>query len=417
MFALIDANSFYCSCERAFDPKLRGKPVVVLSNNDGCAIALTREAKDLGLKMGEPYHLAKKRPEFASVIWRSSNYALYGDMSRRIYETLQELVPSVEPYSIDEMFLDLRDMPGDHVQLATAIKQRVRKVAKIPCCIGIGPTKTIAKLANKIAKQDRNGPGVVDYSDAGVRTAAYPHIPLDAVWGIGRAAAAKLNHRGITTVAEFIAMPRDEVRRLLTVTGVKTQAELAGEICFPFSTHPSTRKSLAVTRSFGRAIITWDEMRQAIAAYAANAAEKLRQQGLLATAMQVFMLTNRFNNDPRYANQTTFEIEPTADTRALIANATRAAEKLWRDNYRYAKAGIVLLDLKEPRDLPAELLPSRDPEHSAKLMAVLDGINARFGRRTLHPGCTGLHAAWGMRRKMVSPRYTTHIEDFLRAFA
>jgi len=415
MYALIDANSFYCSCERAFDPKLRGKPVAVLSNNDGCAIALTREAKDLGLKMGEPYHLAKQRPELASVIWRSSNYALYGDMSRRIYETLQELVPSVEPYSIDEMFLDLRDMPGDHVQLATAIKRRVRKIAKIPCCVGIGPTKTIAKLANKIAKQDRHGPGVVDYSDAGVRTAAYPHIPLDTVWGLGPAAIAKLTARGITNIAAFLDLPRDEVRRLLTVTGAKTQAELAGEICFPSNTHPSTRKSLAVTRSFGRAVITWDEMRQAIAAYAANAAEKLRRQGLLATAMQVFLLTNRFNNDPRYANQTTFDIEPTADTRALIVNATRAAERLWRDNYRYAKAGIVLLDLKDPRELPAQLLPSRDPARSEHLMAVLDGINARFGRRTLQPACTGLHAAWDMRRGMVSPRYTTDFKEILGA--
>ena len=417
MFALIDANSFYCSCERAFNPKLRPLPVAVLSNNDGCAIALTREAKDLGLKMGDPYHLVAKRPELKPIVWRSSNYALYGDMSRRIYETLLDLVPVVEPYSIDEMFLDLAGMPGDLGQLAADIRSHVRKIAKIPCCVGIGPTKTIAKLANKVAKKDRNGPGVCDFSEASVRAAAYPTLPLGDVWGIGPASVAKLAALGVETVGAFVAMPAEYVRKVLTVTGAKTHAELQGVICFPFNTAPATRKSLAVTRSFGRTVTTWPEMREAIASYTARAAEKMRRHGLVASAMQVFMLTNRFNNDPRYANQVTFAVEPTADSFALIASAVHAAERLWRPGYRFAKAGVVFVDLHRPDDLPIQMLPSRDPERSARLMAALDGVNGRFGRNTLRPGGTGPKPQWGMRRARLSPAYTTRLDDVLEAQA
>lgn len=413
MFALIDANSFYCSCERAFDPKLRGLPVAVLSNNDGCAIALTREAKDIGLKMGDPYHLVAKRPDLKSIVWRSSNYALYGDMSRRIFETLLGMVPVVEPYSIDEMFLDLEGMPGDLVQLSADIRARVRMVAKIPCCVGIGPTKTIAKLANKVAKQDRNGPGVCDFSNAETRQRAYQSIALGDVWGVGRASVAKLKKQNVETVADFVAMPNDQVRDLLTVVGAKTQAELLGRVCFPFNDAPATRKSLAVTRSFGRPVLTWTEMEQALASYAVRAAEKLRRHRLVANAMQVFMRTNEFNNDPRYSNQATFEIEGAADTLALIGDALRAGRRMWRDGFRYFKAGIVLLDLKPVADIPANLLPSRDPEQSARLMAALDAVNTRYGQRTLSPAVAGLTRGWTMRRERLSPRYTTHIDEIL----
>lgn len=417
MFALIDANSFYCSCERAFDPKLKDKPVVVLSNNDGCAIALTREAKDLGLKMGEPFHLASKRPELKSVIWRSSNYALYGDMSRRIYEVLTDHVPRVEPYSIDEMFLDYDGLCADRTAFSADLRATVRRLTKIPCCIGIGPTKTIAKLANRVAKKERNGPGVCDLSDAAARAAYYPTITLDDVWGLGPASVAKLCSKGIETVAAFTAMPADEVRDLLTVTGLRTHAELRGQVCFGFSEGPSPRKSLAVTRSFGRAVTDWPEMREAVASYAARAAEKLRKQGLAAQAMQVFMLTNRFNKDPRYSNQATFAIEPTADSFALIGSAIRAAEALWRDGYRFAKAGVVLLDLIDPSALPTSLFPSRPPERSEKLMEALDAVNTRYGRQTLRPALVRAQSGWRMRQNALSPAYTTRISDVLCAWA
>lgn len=416
MFALIDGNSFYCSCERAFDPKLIGKPVVVLSNNDGCVIARTNEAKDLGVKMGDPYHLVLKRPELKPVIWKSSNYVLYGDMSRRMFDVLSSAVPRVEPYSIDEMFLDYEGLPVDLVSLSIDLRAKVRRIAKIPTCVGIGPTKTIAKLANKTAKADRNGPGVVDFSSADARHAAYPDIPISDVWGMGRASVAKLAKLGVENVASFVALDSELVREMLTVTGQRTHAELRGISCVAFSDAPQTRKSVACTRSFGRAVTEWSEMREAVTAYATRAAEKLRRFGMKAGAMQVFMRTNEHNGDPWYSNQATFEVEPTADSLALIASATRVAHGLWRQGFRYAKAGIVLLDLYKPTELPiADMFATQDPERSQALMGALDAINGRFGRETLRPGGLIGRGGWSMRRGNLSPCYTTRIDDLMTA--
>lgn len=418
MFALIDGNSFYCSCERAFDPTLKRKPLVVLSNNDGCVIARTNEAKDIGVRMGDPWHLISERPEIAPVIWRSSNYVLYGDMSRRMYEVLCAHVPRVEPYSIDEMFLDLRGMPGDWVELAKIIRADVWKIAKIPTCVGIGPTKTIAKLANKRAKLDRAGSGVLDLSKAEDRATLYPQIELGEVWGMGRASVEKLARLGARSVADFVALPSDVVRAELTVTGQRTHAELQGISCHPFGGLPAARQSIACTRSFGEMITEWDQMREAVATYAARAADKLRRFGMMAGAMQVFMHTNKFNKDPKYANQTTFDLEETADTRALVTAATRAAARLWRDGYRYQKAGVILLDLHRPEELPvASLFPSRDPEKSKALMVAMDAINGRFGRDTVQPVATGREKKWRMRRAQLSPCYTTRIGDLLEVKA
>jgi DNA polymerase V len=419
MFALIDGNSFYCSCERAFDPKLRDKPVVVLSNNDGCVIARTHEAKELGLKMGDPFHLVAKRPELKAVVWKSSNYALYGDMSRRMFDVLTARAPRVEPYSIDEMFLDYAGLPGDHVARSAAIRADVRRIAKIPTCVGIGPTKTLAKLANKIAKADRHGSGVVDLSIADQRRETFPAIDIADVWGMGRASVKKLAGAGVSSVADFVTMPADLVRDMLTVTGQRTHAELRGVSCMPFSDMPASRKSIACTRSFGRAITSWDEMREAVATYASRAGEKLRRFGLSAGAMQVFMRTNEFNNDPRYANQATFAIEATADSRSLIAAATCSARGMWREGFRYAKAGIVLVDLYQAHELPAaDMFATRDPERSGRVMAALDALNGRFGRDTVRPGgLVAKPAGWSMRRGNLSPCYTTRIEDVMQVKA
>ena len=417
MFALIDANSFYCSCERAFDPRLRGVPVVVLSNNDGCVIARTHEAKDLGLKMGDPWHLIGKKPELKGVVWKSSNYALYGDMSRRMYEVLCSLTPAVEPYSIDEMFLDLRDFRGDPVAFATNARRLVRIIAKIPTCVGFGPSKTIAKLANAVAKGDRQGSGVCDFSSAGTRAAAYRDLPVSEVWGLGSASVAKLAREGVESIADLVYMPDDRVRKLLHVTGLRTKKELEGVACMPFSRQPPTKKSLAVTRSFGQAVTAWDDMREAVAAYTARAGEKMRRHGLVASALQVFMHTNQFNGDPAYANQVTFAIEPSADSFALIAAAVAAARGLWRDGFRYAKAGVVFVDLARVDELPRQLFPSRDPERSAALMQALDAVNLRYGRGTLRPGGVGDKPVWTMRRGNLSPCYTTRFEEMLKVNA
>ncbi len=411
MFGLVDGNNFYVSCERAFNPRLNGKPVIVLSNNDGCAISRSAEAKALGLKMGEVWHLSKRRPEFASVVAMSSNYALYGDMSRRVFEVLSENFARVEPYSIDEMFVDLTAFA--RADYCRRVRDQVRRITKIPTCIGIGPTKTLAKLANKYAKTAADLGGVADFSDLDQRRLAFEAMPVDEVWGIGRAAQAKLADLDIFTVQQFAALPSASVRKLMTVTGQRTHAELNGLSCMPLTLVPPQRKSVAVTRSFGRPVETWDDMREALASHAARAAEKARRHGLEATAMQVFFHTNPHGDAPQYSAQRAFEIEPTSDTRAMIHQAVAAGRSMWRPGLRYMKAGVILPDLILANAAPRDLLPTVDPAKSEKLMATLDGLNARFGRGTIRPGVIRPKPSWAARANNRSPRYTTRLSDLL----
>jgi len=414
MFALIDGNSFYCSCERAFDPTLRRKALVVLSNNDGCVIARTHEAKDLGVKMGEPWHLVQKRYPAGQLAWRSSNYGLYGDMSRRMFVVLRDLVPSVEPYSIDEMFLDMTGLDDLHSR-SVDIRARVLRAAKIPTCVGIGPTKTIAKLANAVAKKDRAGSGVCDLSDVRVREALYQTMAAGEVWGIGGASAAKLERIGVKSIAQFLEVPGPLVRAQLSVVGERVQRELRGDSCLPLSLLPARRKSLAVTRSFGQRVSEWPQMEQALAAYATRAAEKLRGHQLVASAMQVFVMTNRFSKgEPSYANQVTFALRPTNDTFELVAMAVAAGRRLWRDGFRYQKSGVVLIDLVPREECPPDLFAETDGDRAPRIMTALDAVNRRFGRGTLRQASLVQTPAWSMRRANISPSYTTRVGDMLK---
>jgi len=417
-FGLIDGNSFYCSCERAFSPRLRGLAKVVLSNNDGCAIARTSEAKAAGVKMGDPWHKARDRPDVraARVEWLSSNYALYGDMSRGLYQVLAARVPRVEPYSIDEMFLDL-DVPGDVLALAGELRAAVRRVAKIPTCIGIGPTKTVAKLANRLAKGHPDMEGVCDLRSEALRAGWYERLPVGEVWGIGGRTADKLAALGITTIARFLAMPAPDARTLLTVVGARVQAELQGVTCLPLSMLAATRKGVAVTRSFGRPVTQWPDMREAIAHHAARAGEKLRAEGLLAGRMMVFLHTNPHNGDPWHSAQHGGRIEATADTSALIGEAVRMLRPLWRQGHRYLKVGVMLDDLIDAEAEPRSLFPTRDPARSARLMTALDAVNGRHGRGTVRPLATGIARPWGTRYSHLSPRYTTQVGELMEAEA
>jgi len=412
MFGLIDGNNFYVSCERAFDPTLIGKPVIVLSNNDGCAIARSAEAKALGIKMGEVWHLSKRKPEYRGVIAKSSNYALYGDMSRRVFEVLSESFARVEPYSIDEMFVDLTEFA--RADYCRRVRERIRRVTKIPTCVGIGPTKTLAKLANKHAK---TASGVSDFSDLDVRREAFATMPIDEIWGIGCASQTKLNNLGIFTVGQFAALTSASVRKLMTVTGQRTHAELNGVSCLPLALAPSQRQTVAVTRMFGRLVETWEDMREALAAHASRAAEKCRNHGLVANAMVVFFHTHPHNGDPWHHGQRSFEIEPTSDSFTLIRQAVRAGRSMWRPNTRYAKAGVILLDLRSATDMPRDLLPSADPVRSEKLMAALDAVNNRFGNGTLRPGGIRQVTPWSTRAANRSPRYTTRLSDLMEVRA
>lgn len=411
MFGLVDGNTFYVSCEPAFDPRLIDKPVIVLSNNDGCAIARSAEAKTLGIKMGEVWHLSRHNPAFRGVVAKSSNYPLYGDMSRRVFEVLSENFARVEPYSIDEMFVDLTAFA--RVDYCRRVRDQVRRVAKIPTCVGIGPTKTLAKLANKRAKGEPTG--VCDFSDEETRREAFAEMPIGEIWGVGGRSAEKLNSLGIMTVQQFAAMPSASIRKLMTVTGQRTHAELNGLSCMPLTLAPSQRQTVSVTRMFGRPVEEWEEMREALAAYAARGAEKVRAHGLSVTAIQVFMHTNPHGDGEWYNGQRSFQIEPTSDSFSIIGQATAAGRSMWRPGLKYSKAGVMLLDLQA--QMTRDLLPTTDTERSEKLMTALDGLNARFGRGTIRPGGIRQAPAWVARTANKSPAYTTRLSELMEVRA
>ena len=391
--------------------------MVVLSNNDGCAIARTAEAKALGIKMGDVWHLVRGKRELAAVEWLSSNYALYGDMSRRMYQVLAERVPRVEPYSIDEMFLDLDGM-GDVTDMCRSLREDVLRIVKIPTCIGWGPSKTIAKLANALAKDNPGMDGVCDLTCADTRSMHYAQLAPGEVWGIGAKTAEKLERAGVNTIAAFVAMDPQATRDMLTVVGARIQQELRGVSCLPLSEWSATRKGVASTRSFGRPITEWREMREAVAAYASRAAEKLRAEGLQACRLAVFLQTNpHAPGEPWHSGQRAARIEPTNDSRDLIREAVRMLKPLWRDGFRYAKAGVMLDDLVPHARQPAMMFPTRDPVRSRKVMAAVDSVNARYGRGTLRPLATGIARSWGTRSSRLSPRYTTHAGEMLEATA
>ena len=333
-----------------------------------------------------------------------------------MYEVLAARVPRVEPYSIDEMFLDL-DTPKDAADLAHELRQAVRRIAKIPTCIGIGPSKTIAKLANAVAKADPALDGVCDLRAEGDRARLYERTGVDAVWGIGGRTADKLKALGVTTVARFVAMPPREARRLLTVTGARVQAELQGVSCLPLSEAAPTRKGLAVTRCFGRPVTRWAEMREACAHHAARAGEKLRAGGLVAGRMAVFLHTDPHSGDPWYSAQHAGRIEPTDDARALIAEAVCMLAPLWQDGRRYMKLGVMLDDLRDAATQPRNLVPTRDPGQSAALMRAMDQVNRRYGRGILRPLATSIARPWGTRAARLTPRYITHLGEIMQARA
>jgi len=416
-FALVDGNSFYCSCERAFDARLAGVPVVVLSNNDGCVISRTAEAKALGIAMGEPWHIASKRPELKGVRWFSSNYALYADMSRRMFEVLCSFSPDVEPYSIDEMFLGLDGLRGNREALGAEVRAAVLRIAKIPTCVGIGPTKTIAKLANRHAKNTPSLRGVCDLTDPEARRRLYEELPVAEVWGIGPASAARLARHGVRTVEDFLRMPAALARDELTVTGARIQEELRGTSCLPLSMLAPARKGLAVTRSFGAPARSRETLEQAVASFATRAAEKLREAGMVAGHMSVFMRTSDFAPGTKRSAQASSSIEPTSDTLAIVSAAIRMARRLWKDGYAYAKAGVMLGDLSLAAERPADLFPSRDPARFTRLMEAMDVLNARIGRGAVRPAAAGVGAPWKPRQGNLSPRYTTDPEGFMRVVA
>lgn len=405
MFILVDCANFYCSCERVFQPALRGQPVVVLSNNDGCIIARSDEVKRLGLRMGQPYFQAKAQLKALGAHVFSSNYALYGDLSRRVHDILGTFAGEVEHYSIDEAFLEVPDLAdADSQALGEQIRQRILQWTKIPVRVGIGPTKTLAKVASEVAKQRPSQVCVL--LDAHQRGCALRRMPVGEVWGIGPGFTKRLERKGVRMASELCAMPDATVRRLLGIVGLRTAWELRGYSCIALERVPPTRKSIVRSRSFSRAHDDLEMLREAVATHATRAAERARAAKLHARVLTVFLTTKNANTSPYYSNSGGTRLPmATHHTPTFIRAAHRLLDRLYRPGYSYRKAGVTLLDLVPEAPAQGHLFCARDPEQ-AQLMRTLDAINRRYGRRSIVPASTGLRQPWAMRSGQRSPHYT-----------
>ncbi|HEP0971897.1 TPA: Y-family DNA polymerase [Klebsiella pneumoniae] len=416
MFALVDVNSFYASCETIFRPDLQGRPVVVLSNNDGCIIARSAEAKRLGIKMGDPYFKCKDYFRQQGVICFSSNYELYADMSHRVMTTLEEMCPRVEIYSIDEAFCDLTGVRNCRLleEFGRELKDTVYRNTRLPVGVGIAQTKTLAKLANHAAKTWKATGGVVDLSNVERQRKLMALLPVDEVWGVGRRISKKLEAMGIKTVLQLADTDIRFIRKHFNVVLERTVRELRGEPCLGLEEFAPVKQEIVCSRSFGQRISTYEEMRQAICLYASRAAEKLRGEHQYCRFISAFVKTSPFAlNEPYYGNSTSVKLlTPTHDSRDIITAATKCLDAIWRDGYRYQKAGVMLGDFYSQGVAQLNLFDDNAPrQNSEKLMEVLDHLNAKDGRGTLYFAGQGIQSAWQMKREMLSPRYTTRFSD------
>lgn len=414
--ALIDGNAFYCSCERVFDPKLKGVPVIVLSNNDGCAIARTAEAKALGIRMGAPYFMMRDLCRREKVRVFSSNYTLYGTMSARLNELYRSFCPDVEIYSIDESFLDFTSFPRrEVVQIARDLRATVLRWTGIPTCVGIGPTKTLAKLANHIAKSVPELRGVCDLTDERERAQWLLRTPLEEIWGVGPASARKLRELGCDSVADVRDLDPRAVRKSMTVVGERLIYEVRGIACINLEAVAPTRKGCAVTRSFSSRVEDRATMEQAVAVHATRLGEKLRREGLGTDHVTVFYHTSEHDRgDPQRSASTVVTLpEATNDSLVLVKAATWGARRIWKDGYRYSKAGVVTVDLVELATSQRALIGAFDRAKSAALMEALDHCNKRWGRGAVVPAMAGMpeKRRWSTKFEMRSPRYTTRVDE------
>ena len=416
--ALVDANSFYCSAERAFRPDLAHTPIVVLSNNDGCVVSRTREAKALGVPMGVPWFQIKNLARQHGIVAFSSNYTLYGDMSKRFMDVLAQFVPAhdLEQYSIDECFLDFTHQRIEPTAHGHVIRGRVWRWTGLPVCVGYGPTKTLAKLGNHIAKKQAAWNGVCDLTalsdDRLNRLLA--DIEVGDVWGIGRRLAAQLKEGGIATVAQLRQADPKRIRERFSVVVERTVSELQGVPCLAWETEPPPRQQIIASRSFGSPIYTLDELAEPVRLHAGRAAEKLRQQGSTAGKVGIWIETNRFRpQDPQYSPSRSIKLPvATDDTAVITAWAVAVLRTVFRQGYRYVKAGVMLDDIGSKAVAQGSLFDALPPERDLKrerLMGVLDKANGRWGRGTMGIGSAGVKEDrdWAMQRDMLSPCYTT----------
>jgi DNA polymerase V len=415
MFALIDCNSFYASCEKIFRPDLKDRPVVILSNNDGCVIARSSEAKKMGVSMTQPWYQIKDQYLSKGGIVFSSNYEFYADISNRVMNVLSDLCPEIDIYSIDEAFLDLRSFKKniDLVNFAYDCKRKIREWVGVPVSIGIAPTKTLAKLANKVAKDDPRFDGVVILSEPRVIKHFLRSMPVEKIWGIGKRLTARLENIGVKTAHDLTQIDSRLIGDNFNVVLERTVRELKGQSCITLHDFMEPKKQIMVSRSFGRSIRTKNVLSEAISFHASRAAEKLRYEKQKCRLVTTFIRSNRFNTKIKqiYASRSLELIHPTDDTRIIIKSANRILEKIYANGYQYAKAGILLSDFTDNYGYQMSLFDKkRDEKSASKLMETIDYINlmeiAKVGF-----GNQGYRNTWKMKREIKSQRYTTKIDE------
>ena len=415
VFALIDCNSFYASCERVFRPDLAKVPIVVLSNNDGCVIARSYDAKPF-IKMGEPYFQIKHKLRQHGIVPFSSNYALYGDMSERVMTLIESMVPTVEVYSIDEAFADLTGMT-ELDAFGRRIRAHVLRCTGIPVGVGIAHTKTLAKLANHTAKrlQQETG-GVVDICEAHKRDWVLRNTDVCEVWGVGRRMKLHLDALNINTAMDLAKADPWMLRKKFSVVIEKTARELAGTPCLELDDPDPPKQEICCSRMFGKRLKELPPIKEAVATYMMRASEKLRAQHSLCKKIRVSIRTGMFNpEEAKYANGVVVELPyPTDDVRLLTKAAVNALEHVFRPGFNYSKAEVLLLNLCQPGEYTDDLFAVSQPAEATKVMAVLDQINGRGGRGTLRSASVPSHPEWGMRREMMSQSYTTRLDQLWR---
>jgi len=409
MIALVDCNNFYVSCERVFNPLLEAKPVVVLSNNDGCVVARSNEAKSMGIPGGIPAFKIKDAINSGHVYALSSNYALYGDMSRRVMETLSCFSPDIEIYSIDEAFLDLSGFPDmNFEEYCRKIRHTVFRWTGLPVSIGLAETKTLAKIAGDFAKKSPKTGGVLNLAGSPYRDRFLGLTEIGDVWGIGRRLSKFLKAGGINTALDFAKTDDGWVKKYMGITGVRTVRELRGIPSIKMSLSIPAKKQICVSRSFGRPVDTIAEIREAVSCYAARAGEKLRREKLAAGAIMVFMMTNRFGRGPQYAESVITNLPvPSDSSRELIKYALSGAETIYRSGYKFIKAGVVLMELRPREHVQTDMFYSPDFRTDRKITDAMDQINARMGSGTLKYAAEGIDQTWRTKFLRRSPRYTT----------
>ena len=413
VFALVDCNNFYVSCERVFNPQLQGGAVVVLSNNDGCVVARSEEAKALGIAMGVPAFQIRHLIRAHDVQVFSSNYALYGDMSQRVMQTLAQFTPNLEVYSIDEAFLGLSGFTSRNLtECGRTVRATVKQWTGIPVSVGIAETKTLAKVANHVAKRLRDNYGVFDLTACLDRDALLAGTPVEDVWGVGPNYARFLKRHGITTALALRDMDERWIGRHMGVVGRRLVMELRGISCLALEDCPPPKQGITVSRSFGRPVTSLTEMREAVASYTSRAAEKLRQERLAANVLSVFLMTNPFKDEPQYSNAATIKLPVATDsTSDLLRQALPGVELIFREGYRYKKAGVMLTALRPASHVQGDLFDYHDRERSSRLMRALDRLNDHMGAGTLRYAAEGLTQRWKTKFERRSPAYTTNWRD------